>query len=65
MKTSLTGLGAVVVTMLNLILPMLGVNVDAGTTEGLVVSIINVIGFITLVYGQYRRGDVKGFIFKK
>lgn len=64
MNTSLTGIGAVIVTLLNAVLPMMGINVDAGTTEGLVVSIINVIGFVTLIYGQWRRKDTKGFIFK-
>lgn len=65
MKTSLTGVGAVLVTLLNLVLPMMGFDVEAGSVEGLVVSIINVVGFITLLYGQWRRQEVKGFIFKK
>jgi len=64
MKTSLTGIGVVIVTLLNAILPMMGIDVPAGTTEGLVVSIVNVIGFVTLVYGQWRRPEVKGLIFK-
>lgn len=65
MNTSLTGIGAVIVTLLNMVLPMLGFNVEAGTTEGLVVSIVNVIGFVTLIYGQWRRKDTKHFIFKQ
>lgn len=64
MNTSLTGLGAVIVTLLNLVLPLFGFDVDAGTVEGLAVSILNIVGFVTLIYGQWRRKDTKGFIFK-
>lgn len=65
MNTSITGMGAVVVTILNFVLPTMGFDVPAGTVEGLVVSVVNVIGFVMLLYGQWRRGDVKNFIFKQ
>lgn len=63
--TSLTGIGAVIVTVLNLVLPLFGFDVDAGTVEGLAVSLVNIAGFVTLIYGQWRRPEVEGFIFKK
>ena len=65
MNYSLTGVGAVIVTVLNAVVPMLGLSVPDGSVEQLVVSALNVIGFISLVYGQWRRKDTKGFIFKK
>lgn len=65
MNTSLTGLGAVVVTVLNFALPLIGFDIPEGTIEGFVLSIVNVIGFGLLLYGQWRRGDVKNFIFKQ
>ena len=65
MKTSLTGVGAVIVTLLNLILPLLGFDVPMGTTESLALAILNIAGFISLIYGQWRRPETRGFIFKK
>lgn len=65
MNPSLTGIGALVVTFINLILPLFGVYVEPFETEAFVVSAINILGFIALIYGQARRPEVKNFLFKE
>ena len=65
MNTSLTGVGATIVTFINLVLPLLGFDIDPLETEGVVISAVNIVGFITMIYGQWRRKEVTGFIFKK
>ena len=65
MNVSLTGVGAILVTVLNALFPMLGIDLPEGSVESGVIGVMNFIGFILLIYGQYRRKDVSGFIMKK
>lgn len=65
MRTSVTGVGALIVTIINLVLPFFGVTVEPFETEAFVLSILNIFGFIALVYGQARRPEVKHFLFKE
>jgi hypothetical protein len=62
---SLTGVGAVLVTVINAALPLLGLELPAGSVESGVMGLMNVIGFALLIYGQARRPDVVGFVGKK
>lgn len=62
---SLTGMGAIVVTILNAIFPLIGFDIPEGGVDGFVASVTNVIGFGLLIYGQWRRKDTTGFIFKQ
>lgn len=64
MKTSLTGIGAVIVTVLNLVFPLFNIDVESSQVESFVVQTLNIIGFITLIWGQARRPDVKNFLLK-
>lgn len=65
MNPSLVGVGAAIVTILNFLFPLLGLEVDRGSTEQSIFGLLNFLGFVTLVWGQIRRKDIKLFIFKK
>ena len=65
MNPSFVGIGTVIVTLLNIIFPIIGVEVDRGSIEQSVFGLINFIGFVILIIGQIRRKDSKFFIFKK
>ncbi len=65
MNVSLTGVGALLVTVLNLIFPMLGIDVPEESVESAVLGAMNFVGFLLLIYGQWRRPDVSGFVMKK
>ena len=65
MNVSATGIGALVVTILNAVFPLIGFDVPEGGIENFVASATNVIGFGLLLYGQWRRKDTKAFIFKQ
>jgi hypothetical protein len=65
MKTSATGVGAVAVILLNALFPLWGVEIPEETVTEFVTNVTNVLGFILLAYGQWRRKDVRGFIFKR
>lgn len=62
---SKAGLGAFIVTTLNFIFPLIGVEVPEGSTIAFVESATNVIGFIFLVYGQIDRKDLVGGFLRK
>lgn len=62
---SKAGLGAFIVTILNFIFPLIGVEVPEGSTIAFVESATNVIGFIFLVYGQIDRKDLVGGFLRK
>jgi hypothetical protein len=65
MKTSLTGVGALMVTVINFVFPFFGIEVEPFETEAFVLSILNVVGFVSLIWGQARRPEVTNFLFKK
>jgi uncharacterized membrane protein len=65
MNLSFTGVGAAIVVLLEAILPMLGIEVPEGGVAKAVEGVVTFVGFVLLVYGQWRRPDVSGFVFKK
>lgn len=63
MKLSLTGT-SIAVWLITALLTKYGFKVEEGSIVSLVESIINIASVIGILYGQYRRPEVKGFIFK-
>lgn len=63
MNLSFTGIG-MAVWVITFGLNKFGIIPSDGSVEAFVSSIINIASFVLMVYGQYRRTDVKGFIFK-
>jgi hypothetical protein len=61
---SLTGVGAVLVTVLNALFPLIGIELPEGSVESGVIGVMNFVGFVLLIYGQARRKDVTGFVGK-
>lgn len=55
---SLTGAGAII-TVIQLALQWLGVEFPKGSVEAAVNGIVAAVGLVLLVYGQWRRGDLK------
>lgn len=62
---SKAGLGVTIVTVLNFVFPMIGVEVPEGSTAAFIESMGNVLGFILLVYGQIDRKDLNMGLFRK
>lgn len=63
--TSMTGWGVAIVTILNAILPALGIEFEEGALTSVMESLLNIIGFIMMIVGQYRRGDLKFGLVRK
>lgn len=61
---SLTGVGAII-TILNTILPLVGIDLPDGALEGVVDAVVTLVGFGLLIYGQLRRKDLEYGIFRK
>ncbi len=62
---SMTGVGALVVTILVVVLPIFGVVADQGTITSGVESVVKALGFILLIAGQARRPDLKFGMIRK
>ena len=61
---SITGIG-VIITVLDAILPLVGVRLEPGTVSSAINGIVSFVGFILLVWGQVRRKDLKYGFFRK
>lgn len=55
---SMTGSGASIVVLLDVLLPFFGVNLPEGTTAAAVAGAIEFVGWVLLVVGQIRRPDL-------
>ena len=55
---SKAGTGASIVIILNAIFPLLGIEVPEGSLESTIEAILNVFGFVMLVWGQLDRSDL-------
>lgn len=64
MPLSMVGVGGTV-TAIEAVAAFLGFDFPQGSVAAAVNGVVAVIGLLTLAYGQYRRGDVKLFFFKK
>lgn len=62
---SKTGAGLAIVTILELVLPLVGIEVPEGTVAGTVESVALVIGYVLVFYGQFKRQDLIGGIKRK
>jgi hypothetical protein len=56
---SKTGTGAAIVVIINALFPLLGIDVPEGSVQATLESILNVVGFILLIWGQVARKDLK------
>lgn len=67
MFTSLSkaGLGATLVTLLNFVFPLIGVEVPEGSTTAFVENLGNILGFVLLVWGQIDRKDLRMGLFRQ
>ena len=66
MKTlSKAGTGASIVLIINAIFPLVGIEVPEGSLENTLESLLNVFGFIMLVWGQIDRSDLKFGLIRK
>jgi leucyl aminopeptidase len=63
MKVSMTG-ASIVVFFLMMVLKKYGIQADENSLTAFVENIISVASFITMIVGQFRRTDVKGFVLK-
>ena len=64
MPISMTGVGGGVMAI-EFVLHFFGFDYQPGSVEAAVNGIISVVALLTFLYGQWRRGDVKLFFFKK
>ncbi len=55
---SLTGIGGIV-TIVELVLRLFGVEAPEGSVLSIANGIVSLVGILTLVYGQLRRPDLK------
>jgi hypothetical protein len=62
---SKAGLGVVIITILNLIFPLVGIDVPEGSTGAFVENIGNALGFVLLVWGQVARKDLIGGVVRR
>lgn len=62
---SRAGLGAAVVTILNVVFPLLGVEVPEGSVAATAEAVGQVIGFVLLVWGQLGRKDLDYGVVRK
>lgn len=62
---SKAGIGATIVTVLEFIFPLLGIDVPTGSIAGVVEATATVVGFVLLVWGQLDRTDLKFGLFRK
>lgn len=63
-SVSLTGIGAIV-TITVLLLKMLGIEVAETDVERAVEGFVAIVGVLALIYGQFRRKDLKLGLFRK
>ena len=63
-KTSMTGAGAIIV-VLEQLFSVVGITFPEGTIGDVVHSIVVIVGFILLVWGQVRRQDLTLGLFRK
>jgi hypothetical protein len=64
MNVSLTGVGAFV-TLIELGLRLVGVEIPDGVVASALNGIVTFIGAILLIWGQLRRPEVRAFFWKK
>ena len=64
MNFSMTGIGITIVTLLEAVLPMFGIELAEGQVSKAIEGIITCIGVVLMIYGQWRRPDVKYGIVK-
>lgn len=63
MKISLTGV-SIAVFALSWLAKKYGVEVTEGSLTQFVTDFLNVVSFIGMIYGQFRRKDVSAFVVK-
>jgi len=62
---SKTGVGLVIVTVIELIIPLTGIKVPEGTAAGVVNTIAAFVGYVLLFYGQWDRKDLANGLKRK
>lgn len=63
--TSKGGVGLVIFTVLQILLPTIGIEVEEGSIMAFVNALGTVVGFILMAYGQWDREDLKFGIIRK
>ncbi len=64
-KVSMTGTGGAIVILLQVIFPLLGIEIDGSVIEQSVAAIMTLTGSVLLIVGQVRRKDMLGGIIRK
>ena len=62
---SKTGLGAMIVLIINAVFPLVGIEVPEGSVESTIEAVLNVVGFVLLVWGQLSRKDLVAGLVRK
>ena len=63
--TSKAGVGAVIVTLMEVVLPLIGLDSQEGTAANVVDAVATLVGFALLLYGQFDRKDLEYGLFRK